>query len=107
MKIKKVACPKCEGKGWYDYHWQECSNAQIDEWVKEDCRECNMTGTIEIDVPVNIFKKYHIKTQKELESTLNSKKIYKKNNIKENKQYAEEIAELNKALNFRKSDNRP
>ncbi len=42
-----VICPKCEGKGWYDYHWQECGNSQIDEWVKEDCRQCNKTGKIE------------------------------------------------------------
>ena len=45
-KEGKIDCPSCNGKGTYKYHWQECGNAQIDEWVDEKCEPCDGKGWV-------------------------------------------------------------
>lgn len=52
MALKKDKCPECDGTGWYNYHWVECGNSQIDEWIKESCKRCEQTGFITYEKPV-------------------------------------------------------
>lgn len=70
--MPKINCPNCEGNGWYT--WVD-SGYGTDRYYKEDCRQCNKTGKINIQVPVKVFKKYNVETWAELQ---NLKNIYQK-----------------------------
>lgn len=76
-----ITCPECDGRGKYDYHWTECGNGQIDEWIKVDCDKCNKSGKIPL-IKNAIQKdlrtpKYKLQVQKDRKRKIILKQIEK------------------------------
>ena len=85
--MPKINCPYCAGTGIYIWVGKGYST---DRYYHEPCKNCNETGKINIEVPVEVFKKLKVGTWKEVEDLY---KIYKES-LKETKESIKQLKDI-------------